>query len=529
MPCMTLIYRRFFMIQYRKILELHFKEVSQRTISSSVGNSRQSVSDVIQKFKEKRLVELTDEMDDQWLEEFLFPEKLATSKGYFPVDWEEIHRELQKKNITLKLLHNEYSSIARDSKKIPYAYRTFCRHYGNYAKKHKVTMPIRRKPGEIMEVDWAGSTLSIKDPASGERLNVYVFVASLPYSQIFYAEGFLDMTSQSWLRAHINAFEYFGGASEVLVPDNLKTGVTKAKGVESILNQAYRELADYYRTTILPARIKKPKDKPSVEGNVGYVSRQIIASLRNYQSFSLNKLNEKILEEVDRLNDEEFQKREGSRRSIFEEEEKARLIPLPYPKYQLSEWRTAKVQLNYHIQVNRMYYSVPYEYIQSQVELRISHDLIEVYFKNMRIASHKLLRGEIGQYSTNPNHMPDKHRKYLEHTPDQVRQWASLRGAYIENFADYILNNNVEKKALSILLSLKNLTKHYSDDLLNKGCQTLMEISEVPSLTVLKSILKRMVEKEKAKKANTKVMDSSDSDYGFVRGAKYFGGVKNEK
>lgn len=246
------------MIQYRKILELHFKEVSQRTISSSVGNSRQSVSDVIQKFTEKDLLDLTDEMDNNWLEEYLFPGKLASSKGYFPVDWDEIHKELQKKNITLKLLHIEYSNLVRDSNKIPYAYRTFCRHYGNYARKYKVTMPIRRKPGEIMEVDWAGNTLTINDPANGEALTVYVFVASLPYSQIFYAEGFLDMTSQSWLQAHINSFEYFGGVSEVLVPDNLKTGVIKAKGVESVLNQAYRELADYYGTTIVPARVKKP-------------------------------------------------------------------------------------------------------------------------------------------------------------------------------------------------------------------------------------------------------------------------------
>lgn len=195
------------MIQYQRILELHFKETSQRTISSSVGHSRQTVSDVIQKAKQLGLDELTDEMNNQWLEEFLFPEKLAMAKGYYPVDWEKVHQELQKKNITLKLLHNEYYQAARDDKKLPYAYRTFCRHYGRYAKKYKLTMPIKRKPGEIMEVDWAGSTLSIKDSSTGENLTVYVFVSTLPYSQMFYAEGFLNMKSQSWLTAHINAFD----------------------------------------------------------------------------------------------------------------------------------------------------------------------------------------------------------------------------------------------------------------------------------------------------------------------------------
>ncbi len=517
------------MIQYRRILKLHFKETSQRTISSSVGHSRQTVSDVIQKAKQLGLNELTDEMDNQWLEEFLFPEKLAVAKGYYPVDWEKVHQELQKKNITLKLLHNEYSQAARDDKKLPYAYRTFCRHYGRYAKKYKLTMPIIRKPGEIMEVDWAGSTLSIKDSFTGEDLTVYVFVSTLPYSQMFYAEGFLNMKSQSWLTAHINAFEYFDGVAEVLVPDNLKTGVNKPKRGESILNESYRELANYYGSTIVPARVKKPKDKPSVEGNVGYVSRQIIAALRNYQCFNLIKLNERILKEVNRLNSEKFQKREGSRRMVFEEEEKAKLIPLPYPRYQLAEWRTAKVQLNYHIQVNRMYYSVPYEYVGDQVDIRVSKDLIEVYFKSMRIASHKILLGDIGKFSTNPNHMPDNHRKYLDHTPDQIKEWASSKGDSINGFVDYILKNYAEKKALDILLSFKNLTKHYPDDFIEKGCQTLMTISQAPSLSVLKSILKRMKEKEKSKIIGKLNENSTDSDYGFVRGAEYFGGVKNEK
>jgi|LFRM01.1.fsa_nt_gb transposase len=517
------------MIQYRSILELHFKETSQRTICSTVGHSRQTVSDAVKKAKHLGLVELTDEMTNQWLAEFLFPEKEAIAKGYFPVDWEEVHRELQKKNMTLKLLHYEYSLRARDIKKIPYAYRTFCRHYGKYAKKYKLTMPIRRKPGEIMEVDWAGNTLSIKDRSTGEKPTIYVFVATLPYSQLFYAEGFFNMTSQSWLVAHMHAFEYFNGVPEALVPDNLKTGVNKPLRGEPILNESYRELANYYGTTIVPARVKAPKDKPSVEGSVGYITRQIIASLRYYQCFSLDNLNAKILEEVDRLNDEDFQKREGSRRSVFNEEEKTKLIPLRYPRYQLSEWKTAKVQLNYHVQVNRMYYSVPYEYVQSQVDVRITKDLIEVYFKDIRIASHKILLGEIGQFLTNPNHMPDNHRKYLEHTPDQIKNWAKTMGYSTEKFVGYILDNQVEKKALTVLLSFKNLTKYYSDELIEKSCETLMTISQAPTLSVLKTILKRMKDSQSSKESGTLNDTKTDNDYGFVRGSKYFGGVKNEE
>ena len=169
---------------------------------------------------------------------FLFL-KEAIAKGYFPVDW-KLFIESYRENMTLKLLHYEYAQCARDSKKIPYAYRTFCRHYGKYAKKYKLTMPIRRKPGEMIEVDWAGDKLSIKDRNTGEKLPIYIFVATLPYSQLFYSEGFFNMTSQSWLMAHIHAFEYFNGVAEVLVPDNLKTGVNKALRGEPILNEAYR-------------------------------------------------------------------------------------------------------------------------------------------------------------------------------------------------------------------------------------------------------------------------------------------------
>ncbi|MEN2466991.1 hypothetical protein [Ornithinibacillus sp. JPR2-1] len=171
---------------------------------------------------------MNDTMTNPWLEAFLFPEKQAIEKGYFPVDWEKVHKELQKKNVTLALLHHEYAVEARDGGKIPYAYRTFCENYGKYAKKYKLTMPIRRKPGEVMEVDWAGTTLEIMDRSTGETIPAYVFIGTLPYSQYSYVEAFLDMKSPSWLTAHIHALEYFGGVPETLVPDNLKTGVTKA-------------------------------------------------------------------------------------------------------------------------------------------------------------------------------------------------------------------------------------------------------------------------------------------------------------
>jgi transposase len=512
------------MINYRKILEMGLEGISQRTISSSTGHSRNTVADVVKRAKDKGFNELEEPMNNHWLETYLFPEKQAIEKGYSPVDFEWVHKELQKKNVTLTLLHHEYASSARLAGKVPYAYRTFAEKYGNFAKKHKLTMPIRRKPGEILEVDWAGATLKITDNSTGEILSAYVFIATLPYSQLSYVEAFLDMKSVSWLRAHIHAFEYFGGVAEVLVPDNLKTGVTKPHRGEPVINEAYRELADYYRAVVVPSRVRKPKDKASVEGTVGYISRQIIASLRNYQCFHIEDLNARILEKLEEINRMDFQKREGSRLKVFEEEEKSHLHPLPATRFKMTEWATAKVQLNYHVQVDRNFYSVPYEYVREDVDVRITADLIELYFKEVRIASHPRKQKAENDYSTNSDHMPDNHRRYLDHNPANNRKWALEIGPNMECLVEHILKTNVEKKALNILNGLRNLASRKTGTELEEAAKTLLEISSHPTVAVLKSILERQKKKQMK---NEQVHESRTEDYGFVRGANYFG--RNEK
>ena len=232
----------------------------------------------------------------------------------------------------------------------------------------------------------------------------------------------------------------------------------------------------------MPSRVRKPKDKASVEGTVGFISRQIIASLRNYQCFHLEDLNKRIHEKLEEINEIDFQKRPGSRKKVFEEEEKSHLQPLPPNRYKLAEWKIAKVQPNYHIQVDRMYYSVPYEYVSEQVDVRLSTDLLEVYFKEVRIASHKRLYDEVGEFSTNVDHMPDNHRAYLEHNPENNQKWAESIGPSTERLVAYILKHNPEKKALTILSSLRNLsTKHINEEL-ETAIQTLLEISTNPTI-----------------------------------------------
>lgn len=512
------------MVQYRTILELYFKGVSQRTISCSVGSSRNTVSSIITKAKELGLTDLCDEANNQWLEEFLFPEKQAIEKGYLPPNWEYVHKELQKKNVTLKLLHEEYEIKARNSGKIPYAYRSFTRKYGEYAKKYKATMPIRRKPGELLEVDWAGSTLSITERATGKVLTVYLFVASFPYSHYSYVEGFFDMKSESWLTGHINAFEYFQAVPEALVPDNLKTGVTKPSCSEPILNEAYRELADYYGTVIIPARVKRPKDKPSVESTVGFVSRQIVAALRSFQCFNLNDLNEEIWKRLDKINKEPFQKRPGSRESAFLEEEKLHLQPLRNTRFKLSQWKVAKIGLNYHLQVDKMYYSVPYEYIRSEVDVRITKDLIEVYFKDHRIASHKRLKGELGQYSTLVDHMPENHRLFFEHTPENSRKWAESVGPRMLELVEFFLIKSPEKRALNQIMSLKSLARKNSPQDLEKTANSLLLASSNPTVSLFKTILSRKKKQGKPVAKNKGTSLENRENYNFIRGKDYFKG-----
>lgn len=499
--------------------------MTQRTIRAAVGSSRNTIRDVVNKAREKGLEELEVDMTNEWLEEFLFPEKRPQAKGYFQKDWNYVHKELGKPHVSLTLLHKEYSLKAKENNSIPYAYRTYCEHYRRYAGKYKVTMPLKHKPGESMEVDWAGGTLKLNDKINGEDIKVYIFVATLPFSQYNYAEGFLDMTSTSWLTGHIHAFEYFNGIPEILIPDNLRTGVTKPDYAEPIINESYRELADYYQTVIVPTRVRKAKDKSSVEGAVGFITRQIIASLRNTQFFYLEELNDLLWKKLDELNDEPFQKKKGSRRSVFREEEYSYLKPVRQPKFQLTEWKIAKVQLNYHIQIERNYYSVPYEYVQCQVEVRLSKNLIEVYFNQTRISSHKRIRGKIGEYSTLLDHMPAQHRMYAEHTPVNAIKWAEKIGLNTVKLINLILNQQVEKRALKIIAGIQNLEKKYSIKLIEEASEILLSITKQPTLSTFKTIIKRQNEYyEKNNKSDLKNRKESYEDYGFSRGSKYYGG-----
>lgn len=519
------IWRYFCMIYYRKILELQDEGITLRGISASTGNSRQKVTEILTMAQKKGLVcPLEEEMTDQWIEEFLFPEKTLEGSGRHPLKFDHIHKELAKPNVTLSLLHYEYESECRANHKIPYSYRSFVRHYSKYANKHKATLRIRRKPGEIMEVDWAGSTSSIIDRDTGEKIKAYIFVATLPCSQISYAEATLSMDLRSWISAHNRAYAYFGGSTQIVVPDNLKASVTKHTTSELVLNPTYREMADYYSTVVMPARVRAPKDKPSVEGAVGIISTWIIGALRNEHCFSLDELNKEVWKKLEEFNYRPFTRKEGCRMTAFEEEEKFALSPLPSMPYKMSQWKTAKVRPDYHISTESMFYSVPYEYINKQVELKISDDLVETFFNHMRVASHKRLYGKFGQLSTVRDHMPDNHRLYVDQTPEAAIEWAEGIGPSTLTVVQYIINTTtVEKQAIQSIFSLKKSERRYTKYEIERACKMIISMTKRPTVKSVQTLLKsnQKNDSEQELKRNTEI---SENNYGFTRGASYYGG-----
>ena len=467
---------------------------------------------------------LDEEMDDKWIEDFLFPEKSLEASGRQPLNFDYIHKELAKPNVTLSLLHHEYEAESRANNKIPYSYRSFIRHYSEYAQKHKATLRIRRKPGEILEVDWAGTTAFIIDRDTGEKVKAYIFVATLPCSQLSYAEAFLSMNLQSWISAHIHAYEFFGGVTQIVVSDNLKTGVTKHTSRELVLNPTYKEMANHYDTIIMPARVRSPKDKASVEGSVGAISTWIIAALRNTHCFSIDELNDELRKKLEEFNHRPFTRKEGSRYSAYEEEEKFALSPLPDMPYKISEWKTAKVRPDYHISVESMFYSVPYEYISRQVDVKISEDMIVVYFNHMWLTSHKRLYGRFGQISTVREHMPDNHKLFVDQTLEVAIEWAESIGSSTLSTVKYLLDSyQSEKQALQSIFSLKKLEHRYSKYEIERACKTLLTMTKRPTVKSIQTLLKNNKKKDAEQELEQNI-EINDTHFGFTRGASYYGG-----
>jgi transposase len=411
--------KRLSMRKIKEILRLkHDVGLSARQIAKSCSVSRSTVSEYLRRAGAAGLSwPLDNEMDETSLERFLFPELPVTSSVRPVPDWADIHTELRaKKNVTLTLLWEEYKASYPEN---GYQYSQFCERYGRWQGALDVCMRQAHRAGEKMFIDYCGQTVEVVNPVTGEIRKAEIFVAVLGASSYTFAEATWSQALPDWIGSHQRAFAYFKGVTELLVPDNLKSGVDKACRYEPDLNPTYQDMAEHYGSAVIPARVRKPKDKAKVEAGVLLVERWILAALRNRTFFSLSELNGAIEELLIRLNDKAFKKLPGSRRSQYEALDLPALKALPASRYEYADWKKAKAGIDYHVEVDRHYYSVPYQLSQKKLDVRITASIIEVFHKNKRVASHcrSYLRG---RHTTVPEHMPKSHREYLKWTPERL-------------------------------------------------------------------------------------------------------------
>ena len=513
------------MTKYREIIRLTSLGLSQRNIMRSLGVAQKTVVKVQRRARELNLEWPLDEsMTDKALETRMFPKKSSAdiSNKRMP-DLPYIHKELLRNGVSKKLLWTEYMEDCRLAGEEPLMYSQFCYYIQKDEEKRRATMHINRKPGEQVEVDWAGDPAKIIDPDTGEITNAYLFVGVMTYSQYAYVEAFINEKQQAWITAHVHMYEYFGGVAKILVPDNCKTAVVHNGGwYNQQVNTTYHEMAEHYGTAIIPARVRAPKDKPNAEGTVGNISTWITAALRNEQFFSLAELNQAIREKLKAFNARTFQKKEGSRLSLFLDEELPLLAPLPATRYELAEWKSATVQFNYHISVDGMLYSVPFEYIKRKVDVRVTDKVIEIFYNHNRIASHPRLHGRKGQYQTIVEHMPEDHQKYLEWNGDRFRQWAKQIGTNTYKVVDAILTSkSVEQQTYRSCMGLLKLADRHSVEALELSCAKALTYTATPSYKSIKNILTTGSYKTETKTAQT---ENTTNKYGITRGAGYYGG-----
>ncbi len=478
---------RITMRKLKELLRLHFEAgMSDRAVARSLNLARSTVQDYLARFKAAKLTWPLDEgLDEPALEQKLFPKAGIGRKVDEHPDWGHIHQELKRKSVTLVLLWTEYK---QDHPK-GLEYSQFCELYRRFAATLNVTMRQRHKAGEKLFVDYAGQTMPVTDPTSGEVRLAQIFLAVMGASCYTFAEATWSQKLPDWIGSHVRAFSFLGGVPELVIPDNLKSGVTRPCLYDPDLNPTYREMASRYGTAVMPARVRKPKDKAKVENGVRLVERWILAALRNHTFFSLEELNDAIRELLTRLNQKPFKKKlPGCRASEFLRLDKPAMKPLPAAPYAFEEWRKARVASDYHLEVACHHYSVPYGLVGQEVEVRVTERTVEVLHHGGRVASHARSH-EIGGKTTVREHMPLPHQHQLEWTPEKLMAWAEQTGYETYCLFHAILADRPHPKvAHKVCLGVVRLERHYDAKRIEAACRRANLIGTT-RLESLRSIL----------------------------------------
>lgn len=452
------------MRKIREVLRLKFElGFANRQIARSCSINHSTVADYLYRAKAAGIGwPLPDGLDEAGLERQLFSAVVPRLGQPRPTpNWAATHEELHRhKHVTLQLLWQEFKQSYPNG----YQYSRFCELYQQWARKLDLALRQEHRAGEKLFVDYAGDTVPVVDPKTGAITPAPIFVAVLGASSYTFAEASWKQDLASWIGSHIRALEFFGGCTVVLVPDNCKIAVLSPCRYEPDLNPTYQEMAAHYGMAIIPARVRKPRDKAKVEAGVLLVERWILAALRKRTFFSLSDLNQAIAGLLDRLNHRRFRKLEGSRATQFETLDRPALRPLPAEAYVFAEWKKARVHIDYHIDVERHYYSVPYALIHRQVDARYTGTTVEIFHRGQRVASHARSY-VIGGHTTIDAHRPKSHQRYLEWTPERLTRWASTTGPFTAQIVNWILQSRPHpEQGFRSCLGLLRLGKTYGQD-----------------------------------------------------------------
>lgn len=503
----------------REILRLRWGlGLAGRAVARSVRCSPATVSDCVGRAKVAGLTwPLPEDLDDAQLEARLYGRSSAPRPRPEP-DYATLHKELRKRGVTLRLLWQEYRA---EHPHEGLEYSAFCERYRRWRQRLDVVMRQEHAAGDKLFVDYAGMKMPIIDPATGEVREASIFVAALGASNFTFARAVKGEDLGSWTEAHIHCFEFIGGVTKATVPDNLKSGVTKPCFYDPDINPTYGDLAEHYGTVILPARVRRPRDKGAVENAVLQVERWVLAPLRNQRFFSLSELNAAMRPLIDALNDKILTGLSESRRQLFEQIDRPALQPLPAKRFEVTERKhNVTVNIDYHVEYDGHYYSVPVALVQKKVDVRATTATLELFHQGKRVASHP--RSYVrGRSTTTPEHRPKSHREYAEWTPSRMLNWAGTVGPHTASVVEQIMaRKRHPEQGFRASLGVIRLGKRFGNERLELACKRAMRLQS-PSYSTVQSILKTGLESEPLPTLET-APQTMPATHVNVRGPEYY-------
>lgn len=507
--------KRLPMRKIREVLRLAAQGLSTREMASSLAIGRTTLREYLYRARAAGLGwPVPDDLSDGDLERMLFPRAAGGARDRIPQpDWAYVHAELRRTGVTLALLWEEYRAVHPDG----YGYSRYCELYTRWEGRLSPVMRQRYAAGETLFVDYAGATIDVVCPETGEVREAQLFVAALGASNYTYVEASWSQKLPDWIASHTRALAFFGGVPAQIVSDNLKAGVTKACFYDPAINRTYADMAAHYDTAVVPARPRKPRDKSKVEAAVLLTERWIVARLRNRRFFGLDELNAAIRDLLVQLNGKVTRHLGASRRDLYEKIDKPALKPLPAEPYVYAEWKKCRVGLDYHVDIERHYYSVPHQLLKQALWARITARTVEVFHNGQRVAAHARTSGN-RQHSTQRAHMPPNHRFRADWTPERIRRQAARIGPNTQTFVEVVMRERRHpEQGFRTCLGVIRLGKTFGRDRLEAACERALLIN-ARSYSSLHSILKNGLDRA----PRTRATDEPAITHPNIRGADYF-------